>query len=92
MIWYIIDSVADQVCGHVDIFWQFVCLLGKEPADCKLILETVSNSMLTQAKALPPGDVSLMALQPQLFHWDVILVKLVIVAHVGHVSHVSSMQ
>ena len=48
--------------------------------------------MLTQAKALPPGDVSLMALQPHLFHCDVILVKLVIVAHVGHVSHVSSMQ
>ena len=48
--------------------------------------------MLTQAKALPPGDVNLMALQPQLFHWYVILVKLVIVAHVGHVSHVSSMQ
>ena len=48
--------------------------------------------MLTQATALPPGDVSLMALQPHLFHWDVILVKLVIVAHVGHVSHVSSMQ
>ena len=48
--------------------------------------------MLTKPKALPPGDVSLMALQPQLFHWDVILVKLVIAAHVGHVSHVSSMQ
>ena len=48
--------------------------------------------MLTQAKALPPGDVSFLALQPQLFHWVVILVKLVIVAHVGHVSHVSSMQ
>ena len=92
MIWYIIDSVADHVCGHVDIFWLFVCLHGKEPADCKLILETVSNSMLTRAKALPPGDVSLMALQPQLFHWDVIMAKLVIVAHVGHVSHVSSMQ
>ena len=74
------------------MFWLFVCLLGKEPADCKLILETVGNYMLTQAKALPPGDVSLMALQPQLFHWCVILVKLVIVAHVGHVSHVSSMQ
>ena len=89
---YIIDSVADHVCGHADIFWLFVCLLGKGPADCKLILETVSNSMLTQAKALPPGDISLMAFQPQLFHSDVILVKLVIVAHVGHVSHVSSMQ
>ena len=48
--------------------------------------------MLTQAEALPPGDVSLMALQPQLFHWCVILVKLVIVTHVGHVYHVSSMQ
>ena len=48
--------------------------------------------MLTQVKALPPGDVSLMALQPQLFHWDVILVKLVIVAHFTHISHVSSMQ
>ena len=58
MIWYIIDSVADHVCGHVDIFWLFVCLHGKEPADCKLILETVSNSMLTRAKALPPSDVS----------------------------------
>ena len=42
--------------------------------------------MLTRAKVLPPDDVSVMALQPQLFHWDVILVKLVIVAHVGHVS------
>ena len=91
MIWYIMKSVADRICGHVDIFWLFVCL-SKEPADCKLILETVSNSMLTPAKALPPGDVSLMALQPQLFHWDVILEKLVIVAHVGHVSHVSSIQ
>ena len=67
MIWYIIDSVADQVCGHVDIFWLFACLLGKEPADCKLIFETVSNSMLTQAKALPPGDVSLMALHLNCF-------------------------
>ena len=55
------------------------------------MLETVSNSMLTQAKALPAGDVSFMALHPLLFHWDVILVKLVIVAHVGHVSHESSL-
>ena len=64
---------------------------ASEQVHCALV-QLYFNSMLTQAKALPPGDVSLMALQPQLFHWDVIQVKLVIVAHVGHVSHVSSMQ
>ena len=26
MIWYIIKSVADRICGHVDIFWLFAYL------------------------------------------------------------------
>ena len=37
-----ICQITETVDGHIfDISQLFVCVLGKEPADCKLILETV---------------------------------------------------
>ena len=47
-----------------DIFYPFVCIIGKEPADWQLVLEPFSSWMLNQAKTLPSDGVSLMDSEP----------------------------
>ena len=40
MICQTIDIVDGNFCGY-PVHFQAVCILDKEPADCKLLLETV---------------------------------------------------
>ena len=85
IICQIIDGVDDHFCECLRHF-QTVCLCtwhnSKEPADCKLIHETVQ--LTKEAKPeMSSGYISLMA---ELFYSDIAEAKLVIFTHVQHVS------
>jgi len=64
----------------VDIF--DISQLGKEPADCKYKV-IVGELHAELSQGLPSGVISLMSPKTKLFHFYVLLAKLVIFAHSG---------
>ena len=62
---------------------MFVCILGKEPADCKYKVILVGELHAELSQGLPSGVISLMSPETKLFHFYVLLAKLVIFAHSG---------
>ena len=83
-----ICQITDSVNSHLAVrlySWHN----SKEPADCKLIHETVQqlHSELSQTR----NAISLMARKPKLFYPDITKAKLVSFTYIGHVSCLSSM-
>ena len=77
MICQIIDSVDNQFGEYL---WHFLVVRlyswhnSKEPADCKLIHETVQHAELSQTRDAIRWH---QAAKPKLFYWDITKAKLV---------------
>ena len=87
------DTANDHFCRDL---WHFlaICALGKEPADCKLMLETVHQLHAEPGQGLPTQRCQFNnSWTPiQSLHLHIIVAKLAIFTHIMHIFHVSSAQ
>ena len=90
--WFV--SCVDNHFG--EYLWHFLAVRlyswhnSKEPADCKLIHETVQQ-LHTELSQTRDAIRWHQAPKPKLFYWDITKAKLVCFTYIGHVSSLSSM-
>lgn len=92
------DDVSNhRLCGwpplwKYDIFYMFISIPSKLPADCMLMFGTICNSVLNHANTLPPCGTSLVTLETYLSCLCTKVARLIIFMYIIYLFLVFSVQ